>query len=736
MRIKNLLLIGSAMLSVPAVGIAAAGQEDAPAPGAEESAPLPESQAEDEAGLGDIIVTAQRRAENLQDVPIAVTAFGGDQLSTAGVVETSQLPLLVPGVSVRIGTGNFQPFIRGVGTTSSNVENPAALYIDGVYYPFQREGLRELVDLEQIAVLKGPQGTLFGRNATAGVIQITTRTPGRDPKFEFTTGIDNYATWRSNAYVSGGVTENVAANLSASFTTQGNGWGTNVATGNDVYKIYHDLALRSKWVADVTDATRIMMIFDYRNRSDSFTNFRHVPGTRPVYGTVDQSIDLRDVDVGVDGRFKIESGGVSGHVDHDFGAARLVSITSYRKGEGYFSFDGLAVREALLPATQRQPFWDFTQELQLVSQTGGAFTWTAGLFYIHLLNSFQPATQAFRGPAAPAPTSAALQTVYSREEADSLAGFAQGTLEITEATRLTVGLRYTWEKRRFEASRAILLNNGATPPPLVADSSITVKKPNVRIALDHRFSENILGYVSYNTGFKSGGFNLQDPGNPAYEPETLSSYEAGLKMELLDRRMRFNIAGFYYDYKNVLVNRYGAVPLIVNGAAAELYGVDADLEVQATPELRFNAGASLLHAEFTSYPDAQCSEPRPTGGARLFMCSAAGNQIPFSTPLTLTGSVDYEKDLSFGTLNLNVTNSYNDGYYSEPDNNLRVGAHNLLNTSITWTTLDERYSLRLWASNLLDETVPNILYTYGPRAYLQSFGNPPRQYGLTFRYRM
>lgn len=155
-------------------------------------------------GLGEIVVTAQKRSENLQKVPIAITAVDGDALQSSGVTDTRDLVAVVPGLQVRTTTGSFQPAIRGIGTSSSVVENPVSLYIDGVYYPQQREGLRELNDVEQVAVLKGPQGTLFGRNATGGVIQITTRRPSHEFQGTFGASIDNYALFRSNVYLTGG----------------------------------------------------------------------------------------------------------------------------------------------------------------------------------------------------------------------------------------------------------------------------------------------------------------------------------------------------------------------------------------------------------------------------------------------------------------------------------------------------------------------------------------------------
>jgi iron complex outermembrane recepter protein len=179
-------------------------------------------------GLQEVVVTAQKRSERLQDVPIAVSAVSGDQLESAGITNTMQLAEVVPGLQISSNGGNFEPRLRGIGSTATGpgVEESVALVVDGVYYANPLFGPAQLFGVDQVAVLKGPQGTLFGRNATAGVIQITTKDPTQDFEGEARTSLDNFLTTRSDIYLSGGVTDTLTTSFSGEYAHQGRGWGT------------------------------------------------------------------------------------------------------------------------------------------------------------------------------------------------------------------------------------------------------------------------------------------------------------------------------------------------------------------------------------------------------------------------------------------------------------------------------------------------------------------------------
>ena len=261
----------AAALCVPQVALA---QAAAPQDGA----------SQDDVGLEEIVVTAQKRDEDLQRVPIAITAVSGEAIVARGVNSTMELNAIVPGLNVRTASGAAQTFIRGIGTTSNVVENPVALYIDGVYLPQQRDGLRELVDVEQIAVLKGPQGTLFGRNATGGVIQITTRAPSHNFSGEARAEIDTYATIRTRLYATGGLSDTVAASLAFGYAHQGQGYGDSITTGNDTNRLRHEFTARAKVLFEPGSRTSITLIGDYLKRDQLANSFQPYPGRGAAMG--------------------------------------------------------------------------------------------------------------------------------------------------------------------------------------------------------------------------------------------------------------------------------------------------------------------------------------------------------------------------------------------------------------------------------------------------------------------
>lgn len=718
---RSARLLASAAFIAPLMAFsqAAVGQE------ADDAAPS--------TGLSEIVVTAQKRAENLQDVPIAVTALGGETLQASGVADTRDLVALIPGLQVRSTTGSFQPAIRGIGTSSSVVENPVALYIDGVYYPQQREGLRELNDVEQVAVLKGPQGTLFGRNATGGVIQITTRKPSHDFQGEAGASIDNYALVKSDLYLTGGLGENAAASISAYYSTQGNGWGKNLTTGNDTFKLRHDFSVRSKLLFEAGPDTQFTLIGDYQDKSAFTNSFQNYPGTQLSFITQAPLDSVYDTYAGIDSIQKFKGGGLSLTIDHDFGFAKLLAISAWRKGKGEYRFaNAYDPAASFIVDSPDAPNESYTQEIQLISPKQ-AFSWVFGAYYFNNRIGALPHLRIVKGGAAPAPTSTVLNTTNGQEFTESVAPFGQVDWEFIPGTTLTLGARYTYEKRRVDTKSTIQRLNGTIIVQTLQDQK-SIEKPSFRVALAHKFGEDVLGYLSFNTGIKSGGYNVINPGNPAYQPEKLTAYEAGLKTQLLDNRVRFNLAAFYYDYTNVQVIQFlSGAQTVANGAAAKLYGLDADFEAELSSELRLSGGFMIEHSEFTSYDNAVFSTPRPGGGAILTVNnSAKGKRLPLAQNFVGTAALDWHHDLNGGAVDANLTVNYNGNYFFEPDNFLVQGAYTMVNASIRYTLPGDRISFSVFGKNLADERIL-VQPSTQPIGYPTTYGVPPRTYGVAAR---
>jgi len=237
------------------------------------------------------------------------------------ITSTLQLPTIDPALQIQNTAGSMETRIRGVGTISDGpgVENPVALYVDGVYYASQLMGGLSLEDVSQVSILKGPQGTLFGRNATGGVIQITTKDPTHDTHLGVNTDLDNYLTSRTNVYVSGGVTDNLATNVSASYVNQGDGWGRNASTGrDDVHKINHEVSLSNKWLFTPSEDTSVRVKFDYHERFDNNgLNITPFPGTEQytLVPGFKRTSNPWDADIAVTATDELKSGGASIELD-------------------------------------------------------------------------------------------------------------------------------------------------------------------------------------------------------------------------------------------------------------------------------------------------------------------------------------------------------------------------------------------------------------------------------------
>jgi iron complex outermembrane recepter protein len=694
--------------------------------------------------LEEVVVTAQKRSEDLQKVPITISAVSSEQLQAAGVLSTADIGNAVAGVAVNVTASYFAPHVRGIGTTSfgPGVENPVALYVDNVYYASQLAAPADLSDVSQVAVLKGPQGTLFGRNATAGVIQMTTRDPESEFAGEFKTELDNYLTSRNFAYLTGGVTSELAGDVALSFTTQGHGWGTNLETGAEVHRVDHDLEARSKWVWTPSETTTVRLNMDFTDQKNSLgPNLVNVPGTLALLPGIGSTIlpsNIYDVDSPINDRNDFQGGGASITVEQDLGFARLVNITAYRRYlyDTYFDAAGSSI---LADYTYfDQPSSQFSEELQLVSPNSGTVTWTAGVYYFGNQESVDGPLAILVGPEAFAGTVDALLYDYTLQT-QSVAGYAQATTTVLPDTHLTTGLRYTYEKRsEVRGSVTTVIDDSITIPDVVPPSSITASRPTWRLALDHDFTDRLMGYVSYNRGFKSGGYNAlaEEPNAPPYKPETLDAYELGLKAETLGHSLRINPGLFYYDYSQIQVTELtGSNVNIINGAKAQLYGLDLDFEWRSSTSLSLIGGLEWLHSRFTDFPNVPSAVPTPGGGSTAtILTSAAGNQLPFAPTFTGNIGADYTVHAGQSTWSFNVTDSYNSGFYTEPDNVLRQSSFDYLNAAIGWISNSGRLNVRIWGRNLLNKAVATQLSTVPPTGYSADYANPPRTYGFTLRY--
>jgi iron complex outermembrane receptor protein len=716
----QLLLCGVAMLTAPAIAFA----QEAPA------ASTPAGAGAASPGVAEVVVTAQRRRENLQVVPITVTAVSAQALAAAGVNSTADLVNVVPGLTVPTSAGYALPHLRGIGITAigAGIENSVATYVDGVYRGVSSANAVSLNNIAQVEVEKGPQGTLFGRNATGGLIQVTTL----DPKPGFSgsahLGYGNYATTSGDLYVTGGSSV-LAGDLALQASTQGEGWGKNVYNGSDVNRQDLNLSLRSKWLFKPVDGTKFTLILDYaqtRNSNSALRNYQNVPNA--FYPAGFASLPTLDVNSNSQPLRRMKDNGVSLQVDQDLGFATLVNTVAYREDVYRYNIDFDLGPNPYSTNNARQADNQLTEEIQLMSKKDGAFTWMTGLYYYNANNAFAPQDILFSGPAVNPAKPVTHINNQSEEKTDSVAVYGQATQALTSDTKLTVGLRYTYEVRSIVGLQMGYLN-GVIPVTLAnVNTSVRTDTPTWRVALNHDFSDDIHGYISYNRGFKSGGYNVTAPAVPAYQPEKLDAYEVGLKTQFLNHRLTFNTAVFYYGYENIQVSRFvNGSPQVYNGGRAVLYGVDADAALRVTDQLSLTAGLELEHDEFTSFPNADFFTSCPGGYPGICSMSAKGKQLPQTPNASGTIGVDYRAQVLDGDLHANLNEAANSGYYFAPNNEYKQSPYGLLNGSIGWSK--NNYSVTLWGKNITNVIYP-VSVNQAPTAVAAAYA-APRTFGVT-----
>lgn len=721
----------AAVIAVLASTPAWAAQEAPTAPNGSEAAP-----AADQGNLQEIIVTAQRRSENLQNVPISVTAVNANTLETTGISSTLALPRIVPSVQmVRSGIASIF-FIRGIGNSSGGTgeEGANAFYIDGVYLADLQQANTEFNNIDRVEVLKGPQGTLFGRNASGGLINVITKEPGNDLEVKGKIGYGNYDTYRGQLYVGGPLSSTVSADIALTGRDQRNGYGTNLATGDDTL-LGWAWGVRSKLVFKPNSDLKFVLAADYWHNRDSYGSGFTIgpdavlaapagtplttPGTRPgptpgsvVYGYAGDynTNSLNDEWIDVKAR------GVSLTASDDLGFATLTNITAYRYMNAISNVDSDYGPPTIVQLTIPSHDKTFQEELRLASDPGGKLTWQVGAFYfwqnVGVDNQKTFGTGVGSG-----------NYVTSAMRTNSYSGFGEATYDITPTTHLTGGLRYTHEVRRLTALQTNLLTGAVifnAPNP----NEIRYNKWTYRAAIRQDITDDINVYASYNRGFKSGLWQLNAPSAAPVKPQTTDAFEVGFKSQLLDRMLRVNVAYYHYNVKDYQVRaapQTSATPILLNATSAKIDGVEAHIELAPTRNLQIFSDLNYLNARFGSFPGAPFTYPRPatcnpagsavpgqstgapSGGSTTCLGDASGNRIPLSPKFSMNVGANYTVPLNDSqAIVFNALFSHNSGYYFEQDNRLRQPAFDLLSGSIEFRA-NEHWGVEVWANNLTNK---------------------------------
>lgn len=694
------------------------------------------------AAIPEIVVTAQKREERLQDVPISVTAITAEMAEARGVTTTEALPVVTPGLVITRSSGFPQVYIRGVGTQNINAgEEPSnAFYVDGVYYASIPASVLSLKNIERVEVLKGPQGTLFGRNSTGGLINVVTRTPSANSLIEASAGYGNHGTFEGQAYLTHNLATAVAADLSVNRRRQARGYGDNRFNGRDLYHS-SDYALRSKVQIDLTSRTEVGLTGDYAGLKSDLGLARQVlPGAIGIGGTV-YSGNFWDADLDHHPMLKTRQGGGAMRIDHEMNVARLVSITAYRKTNTDFRFDVDGSPFPIAHLTFRNRERQFSQELQLQSSQGSALDWITGVYFLDARASSLP----FR-IAGIAAGPGGVRDTFATVDTRSIAGFAQVTVPVAKRLNATAGLRYTSDSRDFSG-------RVETPSAGVIDSAkndLDSGKLTYRLAADFHFAKDAMVYGSYSRGYKSGAFNIVAIHQEPTRPETLDAFELGTKFEV-GRRLRINSAGYYYKYRDIqLVQILQTGATLLNAARGTVYGFESEIVWLPFDALSIQGGINLLHAKYDSFPNAPLSvpnnEPVPPGGLcppRIVVpfggnrqgcvIDASGNDMIRAPRATLNIGADYTIRTGFGEVRPSVNVYFNSGYYFEADNRLKQPEFALVNGVISWRPADRRFEVQLWGRNIFNKKYFSNLSSTSADVYTAA---APATYGVSLGLRL
>lgn len=708
-------------------------------------------------GVADIIVTAQRREQSLQDVPIAVTALSAARIADDGIREGRDLERFVPSLKMTpniTSPTNLSPSLRGSTTQDASLfvaESPFGIYIDDVYVGRLNGNNTTLNDIERVEVLRGPQGTLYGRNTLAGAIKFISRTPSEDNHWaEAQIGYGSYNQYVASGSVGGALTNTLAASASAQFNGH-DGYGRNLATDRTFGK-EDNFAGRVKLHYTGIDKLDVIGIVSYADsRNDGATlvaaTTPGVPGNQrfgsndlvPVNGYYNINVP-----VGPDGPGpvrnlpygKTKQTIASLTAAYNFGDITLKSISAYVHTDDAFSADlsGAGLIYAGSNAYSNQ----YTQELQLQGKLlNDKLNFLLGAFYLNE-KTFQNFGWIFFTPAS--------QT-FSPALTRSISGFGQATYALTDTLKLTAGVRYTRDAKHFNESfvplPTILIPPGPQPPvDLHVSYDAWTPKFGIdwQVPVDGGFVDKLLVYASAARGFRSGGFNgiqifnLNDARTP-YFPETNWTYEGGIKADLLDHRLRVDAAYFYNRISNLILNATIVDPVTgvsafpsQNAGAATIQGLE--LEVNAVPATGLNlfVTASFLHGKFRDLAPGSA----PASAPALYNASPETPQTPSST---VTAGFDYTKNFPIGghTGKFHVGGDYyrSSSYIVTATNDFRVDAYGRTNAFVA-LGLDNHYEARLEAKNLEDARS----FITGSRALGGFIALPPRTFFVTLCYKM
>jgi len=737
---RNILLASSAFFI--AFAAPAMAQEAAPAPAAQNGV-------DDGLGIEDIIVTARRREESLQSAPITVTAFSGDQLEEKGITDFSRLAQATPGINFdAFPKAAPRPFFRGVGSSNQGAggDPSSVAFLDGVYLGRAAMLGIDFYDMERVEVLKGPQGTLWGKNVVAGSVNFVTAKPVDFTEANAQLTFGEYGQMNGNLMLNAPITNGLAARLTLGAVTND---GFRKTFDGRALDDENKLSARLHVRADLGADTWLLFTGDIASQDLSDSSRFNVllnPFT-PGKGYADYDKPRRANPDRL-GFTDSTTGGLRAELSTDaLGFANWTTVASWRTLDYDFSSDldgtdaatnaliGLPVSGLQTLAKERAD--SYALESRLSSLSDGPFSWVAGLFYNRDEVFRERETQQSATPTT-------INRFFGNSTNDSYAVFGEAQYKFDFGLRLFAGGRFTQEKKVYRARR---LQGQIAAPTVGYDTETTpgVFEKGVftyRVGADFRLSDNVFAFGTVSTGFKSGAFQEQ-PGSAVLartptSPERLTNYEIGLKTDWFDRKLRANVSAFWMDYRDFQTIK--VVPdlsqgpvgtrVTVDSADATIKGVESEFVVQPTDWFDATVRYTYLHPYFTRFIQTAGFD---VSGNPTFV-DGAGNRMS-RTPkhaVNATLGLQSDRDASWGSLRAEVIMDYQSDAFENNINDFKEyrKPRTLWDASITYS-FDDRYSVQLWGHNLTDK-VYRIWQTNGGFYQYVQYG-APRQFGVTLR---
>jgi iron complex outermembrane recepter protein len=679
--------------------------------------------------LETITVTATRTGEtDLQETPIAVTSFDSSDLFANNLYNIKDLSQSTPGMSIGQNLNFTQIFIRGVGTNSvfPGSETSSTVHYDGVYMSRPTMMFNEFLDIEQIEVLKGPQGTLYGRNSIGGTINIKPYVPTNEHRAVGSVELGSYDRINVAASVSGPIVEDTLMAGISVLSNNSDGYVKNAnPAGQDYFNDESRDGFRGtlRWLAN--SDIDIILSTDYLKQDESIPVYKptHTLSDGSPANTAQVYNDPWEINSNFDSIVDLKNYGTHGKViwalSPDY---ELTSITAHRGNKIFYrgdtDFTEISDFELTVDQTQSQ----FSQEFQLTKKTG-RLTWLVGAYYfdedinIDLLNN--TSLQAAAGRVLPA---VPIQVIIDADvETNSWALFFSSNYALTDQLSLIVGARYTDEEKEISGCGASSALGGASAvcrpdeKNELSENAITPK-----IGLEYQYSEDLFYYGTVSRGYKSGGFNFGyfNAGPPAtgfshpdaeFDPEYLTAYEIGAKSDWFDNRLRANATLFYYDYEDLQIQSFqNAVATISNADESAITGAELEITYTPTNNWRFDAGISWLDAEYKDYKNASEIDSTAIGGS--VQHDASGNTLNNAPEWTSNLSAKYYQYLNNGSmLTWRINNYWQSREYFTAGNLKSKSQDNysVTDLSLGYSSVDESFEIIAYVDNVTDEDYYN-----------------------------